>query len=121
MRKHHVITLMRKEDLPLPEGGEGPSAITIDVYQNDLDHLGAEAWARNTSSSNFKLGDGRFSSTTVSDLPALSYLWSGLYEGTTIVVAQPKWIYAFSVTYLEMGASIVQDFVTVRDSVRIAQ
>ena len=119
-RKHHAVLLMRKEDLPLPQGGEGPPAITIDIYQNDLDKLSAEAWIRNTSESNFKLGDGTLASITVGSLPALSYRWSGLYEGTTIVLAQPDWIYAFTVTYLEMGAPIVQDFVAVRDSVQIA-
>ena len=120
-RKHHVITLMRSADLPLPEAGEGPPSITIDVYQNNLDSLSTEAWVRNSSQSNFKMGDGRLASTTVSGLPALSYRWSGLYEGTTIALAQPRWVYALTVTYLEMGADIVQDFVVVRDSVRIAQ
>lgn len=120
-RAHHVITLMRSGDLPPPEAGEGPPSITIDIYQNDRDALSAEAWIRNDSRSNFKLGDGRLASTTISGIPALSYRWSGLYEGTTIALAQPRWIYALSVTYLEMGADIVQDFVAVRDSVRIVQ
>ena len=119
-RKHHAVLLMRKEDLPLPQGGEGPPAITIDIYQNNLDKLSAEAWIRNTSESNFKLGDGTITPSTISALPALSYRWSGLYEGTTIVLAQSDWVYVFTVTYLEMGALIVQDFVAIRDSVQIA-
>ncbi len=118
-RKHHVIVLTRKEDLPLPANGEGPPAITIDIFQNDIDKHTTESWIRNTSSSNFKLGEGRLASTTISGMPALSYRWSGLYEGTTIALAQPNWVYAFSVTYFEMGATIVQDFVAVRDSVRV--
>lgn len=120
-RLHHVITLTRTEDLPLPENGEGPPAITIDIYQNDLDKLSTEQWIRNTSASNFKLGDGTLASTTISGWPALSYRWSGLYEGTTIVQARTAWVYAFSVTYLEMGADIIQDFVAIRDSVRIRE
>lgn len=120
MRAHHAITLMHEDDLPIPQNGEGPPAITIDIYQNNLDNQTAEEWIRNSSVSNFKLGDGTLSSTTVGGNPALSYRWSGLYEGTTIVVAQPDWIYAFSVTYFEPGAEIVQDFVRVRDSVRFS-
>lgn len=119
VRAHHIITLMRKADLPLPVNGEGPPSITIEVYQNDLDKQTTEGWIKNTSASNFKLGEGRLASTTISSISALSYRWSGLYEGTTIVLARPDWVYSFTVTYLEMGAPIVQDFVALRDSVRI--
>lgn len=120
MREHHVITLTNKEDLPLPADGEGPPSITVDIYQNNLDKLGTEGWIRNSSASNFKLSEGRLASTTIGGLPALSYRWSGLYNGTTIATAQPNWIYVFTVTYLEMGAPIVQDFVAIRNSVKIS-
>lgn len=120
LRKHHSIVLIHKENLPLPSAGEGPPSITIDIYQNNLDKQTTETWIRNSKESNFKLGDGTIASTTLSGLPALSYRWSGLYEGTTIVTANDTWIYALSVTYLEMGAPIVQDFVSIRDSVLIA-
>lgn len=118
-REHHIITLMRRTDLPAPEGGEGPPAITIEMFQNNLDNQTTEGWIRNTSQSNFKLGEGTLASTTISGQPALSYRWSGLYEGTTIVTSKPQWVYAFTVTYLEMGAPIIQDFVQIRDSVRL--
>lgn len=118
-REHHVIVLMRTEDLPLPEAGEGPPSITIEMFQNNLDSQTTEGWIRGSSASNFKLGEGRLSEISLDGKPALSYRWSGLYEGTTVAIAQPRWIYAFSVTYLEPGADIVQDFVTVRDSVKI--
>lgn len=117
-RAHHVIALTYEDNLPIPENAEGPPMITIDLFQNDLDSQTAEDWIRNTSASNFKLGEMRLSTTTVGGEEALSYRWSGLYEGTSIVVAKPAWIYMFSVTYLEPGADIVQDFVKVRDSVR---
>ncbi len=120
LRLNHVITLTPQKDLPLPVNGEGPPSIVIDIYQNDLDHQTTDGWIRNSSASNFKLGDGNLTSTTLGGSPALSYRWSGLYEGTTIVTAQAKWIYAFTVTYLAIGDSIVQDFVTIRDSAQIA-
>ncbi|MFZ2886988.1 MAG: hypothetical protein WA021_04180 [Minisyncoccia bacterium] len=119
VREHYIITLIRKEDLPPPQGGEGPPAITIDIIQNNLDNRDTEEWIRGDSRSNFKLGEMRLSTTSVSGMQAFSYRWSGLYEGTTVAIARPNWIYAFSVTYLELGADIVQDFVTVRDSVRL--
>lgn len=118
LRQHHTIILQRTEDLPAPVDGEGPPAITIDVYQNDLDKQTTEAWIRNDSRSNFKLGEMRLASTTVDGKPALSYRWSGLYEGTTVAIAEGDWIYAFNVTYLDMGADIIQDFVALRESVR---
>lgn len=121
LRAHHAIVLISKADLPLPTNGEGPPSITIDMYQNNLDKQTTEDWIRNTSASNFKLGEGRLATTTISGMPALSFRWSGLYEGTTIAIADEKWVYAFTVTYLEMGADIIQDFVAIRDSVRISK
>ncbi len=121
-REHHVITLIRAEDLPAPEGGEGPPSITIEMFQNNLDSQTTEQWIRGSSASNFKLSpDGRTSTTTVDGKQAISYRWSGLYEGTTVALAESNWIYTFSVTYLDMGADIVQDFVRIRNSVRITQ
>ncbi len=119
MREHHTIVLQQKTDLPAPEGGEGPPSITIDIYQNNLDNRATEDWIRGDSRSNFKLGDGTIASTTIDGKPALSYRWSGLYEGTTVAMARPDWIYAFNVTYLEMGADIIQDFVALRENVQI--
>lgn len=120
LREQHAIVLTNKADLPLPTAGEGPPTITINIYQNNLDGQTTEGWIRGSSASNFKLsGEQILTSVTIDDKPALSYRWSGLYEGTTIALAQPDWIYAFTVTYLEPGADIVQDFVAIRDSVRI--
>lgn len=119
LRIHHTILLQRKADLPPPQGGEGPPSITIDIYQNNLDNRTTEDWIRGDSRSNFKLGDGNIASTTVSGMPALSYRWSGLYNGTTVAIARPAWVYAFSVTYFEMGEDIVQDFAVIRESIRL--
>ncbi len=120
LRKHHIISLMRRDELPAVEGGEGPTYIALEIYQNDLDHQTTEGWIKNTNESNYKLGDGTLTPITLaSGLPAISYRWSGLYEGTTIVTAQPKWVYALTVTYMEIGAPIIQDFVAIRDSIKI--
>jgi hypothetical protein len=118
LREQHTIVLQHTDDLPAPEGGEGPPSITIDIYQNNLDNQTTEGWIRSDSRSNFKLGEMTLASTTIDGKQALSYRWSGLYEGTTVATAEKDWIYAFNVTYLEMGADIIQDFVTLRESVR---
>jgi hypothetical protein len=118
--REHAIVLIRKEDLPLPEAGEGPPAITIIVYANNANPLTTEAWIRSFAASNFNLSqEQRLSTVTIDEKSALSFRWSGLYEGTTIAIARPEWIYTFNVTYREPGEDIVQDFVTVRESVSI--
>lgn len=118
-QNYHQIGLINKKDIPLPVSGEGPTAIILDIYKNNVNKYSAESWARNAKESNLKLGEGRISTTTISGLAALSFRWSGLYEGTTIVLAKPDFVYTFNVTYLEMGGQIIQDFVKIRDSVRI--
>lgn len=119
MRKHHIITLINKSDLPPPVNGEGPTSITIDIYQNNLDKQKTEQWIKNTSASNFKLSNGNIATTTINGTPALSYRWSGLYEGTTVVTSNDNWVYAISVTYMEMGAQIIQDFVKIKNTVKL--
>lgn len=120
-RSAHHIVLMRESDLPLPVAGEGPPAISIDLYKNDVAKDTTESWIRLSRFSNFKLGEGRLATTTISGKPALSYRWSGLYEGTTIAVARERWVYAFSVTYMQPGDDIVQDFVGIRDTLRFLE
>jgi hypothetical protein len=119
MRKRHIITLINKSDLPIPVNGEGPTAITIDIYQNNLDKQTTEQWIKNTNASNFKLSDGNIATTTINDIPALSYRWSGLYEGTTVVTSNDNWVYVISVTYMEMGAQIIQDFVKIKNTIKL--
>lgn len=110
-RRHHVVTLIRAQDLPPPQGGEGPPTITVEMFQNDLDDQTTEQWIRNSSSSNFKLSlDNRLSTTSIAGQSALSYTWDGLYRGDTIAIARPAYVYAFSVTYREPTDPIRSDF-----------
>lgn len=109
-RKHHIITLTDEEYVP-PVAGEGPTAITIEMFQNDIDKQTTEGWIRNSSNSNFKLSlDNKLSSTTVAGQSALSYTWDGLYRGDTIAIARPAYVYAFSVTYQSPEDAIRNDF-----------
>ena len=92
-------------------GREFPPTISIDIFQNNLDHYAAEDWVRGTNDSNFKLSpDGLLASTTVDTLEGLRYRWSGLYEGESVVVARPAYLYMFSVSYLAPADQIRSDF-----------
>lgn len=109
-RRHHVITLMRIADLPVPQESEAPPAITIEMIQNDLDDLTTEGWIKASGASNFKQSiDGRLSSTTIAGQQALSYTWDGLYRGDTTAIARPAYAYAFTVTYLTPEDGIRRD------------
>ncbi|MBI5456976.1 hypothetical protein HY969_04545 [Candidatus Kaiserbacteria bacterium] len=116
-RAHYSIVLMRKEDLPPPQNGEGPPAISIDIYQNDIDRMELVDWVVGTSYSNFKLGTGTYTSTSVSGVEAVRYNWSGLYEGETVAFAHQKNIVAASVTYLDPNNDIRRDFDTLLASI----
>jgi len=114
-RIHKVIILLPKGFIP-PEGGEGPTTINLDIYQNNLDKLSIERWVKETSNSNYKLGDGKLTSTSVDGLDALTYNWDGLYRGQTIVFAYKDNIYAMSVTYMTSDDQILKDFDLVYNS-----
>jgi heat shock protein HslJ len=118
-RAHHNIALVPKKDLPVPENGEYPPAITFDFYDNSTAKDTTESWIKNSKESNFKLAEGNITDTKASGMPASSFRWLGLYQGTTIAMAMPDYVYVFSVTYLEMGAPIIQDFAKIRESINI--
>src|SRR3989338_6659746 len=84
-RASHNITLMDKTDAAnIPVGGEGPVAITVDIFQNNLDTQTVENWINNSSASNYKLSpDGALSPATVGGASALAYGWDGLYRGAS--------------------------------------
>jgi hypothetical protein len=95
---------------------EAPPAITVDIYDNAAG-IATEKWIRDTQESNFKLSpDGVLTPVTLGGKPALSYTWSGLYEGRTIALVQKKRLYAFSVGMHAPGDRIVSDFSVVVNS-----
>lgn len=111
-RAHHVIVLMDKEDAAnIPQNGEGPTTINIDIFGNGVDKLPVTQWINNTSSSNFKLSpDQVLASTTVAGTEGLSYIWDGLYRGESTVIAHKSDIIMFSVTYMDSTDAIRDDY-----------
>lgn len=91
-------------------GREGPVAITIDIHQNNLDNLSAEAWIRGSNDSNFKLSNGLLTSVMLGGYPAIQYVWSGLYEADNVVSAANGNLYSLSVTYIAPNDQIRNDF-----------
>lgn len=98
--------------------GELPSAIMVDIYQNDLDKQTAEQWVKNTSDSNFKLGTGNLATTTIGGLAGVIYNWSGLYEADAVVLANEKYVYMFTGTYIAREDTIRGDFAALVSSAR---
>ena len=115
-RRHHSIQIIEdtqfNRDLVAGKviGTEGPTAMSIDAYQNDLDGYTTEQWVRGHSASNFKLSDGELLPVLVDDYEGLRYRWSGLYEADNIAVATPPYVFSFSATYLNPTDVIRNDF-----------
>jgi hypothetical protein len=118
-RKHQSFILMPKGYVQ-PEGGEGPTTINIDVYQNNLDKQSVEAWIKGSASSNYKLGDGLITSLKINGKEALAYDWDGLYRGHTTVLEHNQNIIAVSVTYLDMSDRIKSDYENLLNSFKFS-
>lgn len=95
---------------------EGPTAITIDAYPNP-DRLTAEDWVREDTNWTVRTSDaapiGRGSLTGV------TYTWSGLYEGKTVVVTHEERAYVFTVTWMAPTDPILAEFDRVLSSVEL--
>lgn len=118
-RYHYSIVLVENSQTnrDLLDGkivGEGPTAITIDVFQNNLDTESLNGFVVGNNNSNFKLSDGTYKQTTATRarVPALSYTWDGLYRGDSVVFAHESKdnILMASVTYLTPNDQIRADF-----------
>ncbi|MEK7510998.1 MAG: hypothetical protein AAB582_02085 [Patescibacteria group bacterium] len=116
-RGHYQIMLVEEANATPPEGGEGPIAVTIDVYQNDIDKQPAMHWITTTNIANIKLGDGQLKESTVGGEIAYMNTWSGLYEGKTTTFAHGDDIIAVSTTWmtpddstLDVGEQVLTSF-----------
>lgn len=99
-------------------GGEGPTAITLDAYQNP-DELSAEEWANQDT--NWALSDKATTPVSVAGQSGFSFNWDGLYQGKSVVVTKGKLAYVFSVTWLTPEDQIIKDFDMVLNSVAFGE
>lgn len=93
-----------------PEGTEAPPTITISLFQNNLDGYTATSFVEGASASNFKLSDGKTTEVVVGGRPGLRYRATGLYESENVVVAQPNFVYLFTVQMNGVDAETVAAF-----------
>ncbi|MES2134921.1 MAG: hypothetical protein V4449_01605 [Patescibacteria group bacterium] len=124
-RSHHSITLTEdtEENKAMREGlapgREGPTAIVIDIFQNDLDHMTAKDWIVKMPRSNYALSpDSILTARTVGAIKGFEYRWSGLYEARAVVVVNDYFVYSLTATYLTPEDLILKDFETILESVK---
>lgn len=117
-RTHHVISIIKEEDAVPRVNSEGPTAVTVDIYQNDTKPQTLEEWAQ-SDESNAKLGDGVMTEGTVDGAPSLRYTWSGLYQGETTVFLHNDRIVAVSVTYMSQADDIYAVYGMLLNSLRL--
>ena len=99
-RRHYVISLIREEDREPRLNSEGPTGITLDIYQSDSNRVSAVDWLLKSGDSNFNLSDGTYASTTIDGKDALTYHWSGLYEADSTVFEINEGLVLVTVTYI---------------------
>ncbi|MDP1624940.1 MAG: hypothetical protein Q8L64_04180 [bacterium] len=117
-RNRISLALIEKGYVP-PEMGEGPTAITVDIFRNvQNERYTAEEWIKGNSASNYKLGPGELTARTVNNHQAYEYRWSGLYEGKSVVVATDDFVYMFSVTFNSPDDITMSDFESVLSTAR---
>lgn len=105
----HMQVVLTEKTAVYPQDGEGPPAISIDIFQN-MEGNTTGQWVQGMSYSNFKLSDGDLSPVEIGDETGLTYSWSGLYEGRSVVVARKDYVFMLSVTYLTPNDTLIQNF-----------
>lgn len=112
-RNHYNITLIDRTELEGLKNApprEGPIAITIDIYQNDIDKQPVLFWVTGTNISNFKLSDGTYETATVAGKEAIIHQWSGLYEADNVILEHKENIFSLASTWLGAEDQIREDF-----------
>lgn len=98
--QHGTVVTLTERGISIPKNGEGPTAITIGMYEGLGTSTSLLSWVKTSPYSNFNLsGTTTPGSTTVSNKPALLYTWDGLYQGTSLAVEHGGNIILFAVTY----------------------
>jgi hypothetical protein len=114
----YVVRLIREEDaVPVVAGGEGPTAITLEIAPVE-DDLTLEGWLTSPAS-NFQISNGTYSSHEVEGLSAVHYSWSGLYEGETTALLHEGHVVALSVTYMSPADPIRAAYDEVLSTLRL--
>jgi hypothetical protein len=104
----HFITLAQTTDVP--QGGEGPTAMSVTVFTLDKPVPLADWLHSMQNLTPAPTGGYDYQETTVAGEPALAYSATGLYESDNVAVARGNRVYVFSVTWLTRQDPILKDF-----------
>lgn len=120
VQAHHQITLMLAVDAArITDNGEFPPSITFDIYKNPK-KLSLSAWATSTKDSLYYLSEEqRLHTAVVAGQPAVAYVWSGLYQGSSYIFTQRGNIIVASVTYISPDNLIYSDFTEIMKTARV--
>lgn len=120
LKVYRIMNSKEKFELENSEGGrEGPPAMQLTVFKNDLNQS-ASMWVDAFPSfSNIEMVLGEVDrDAVVGGANAVRYTNDGLYMTDNVVVANGGYVYHFTVGYLEPNSVIHQDFKAIVDSVR---
>jgi hypothetical protein len=122
--KRTVVTLITKSDKALLsqiQGPvEGPTSITVEIYEGAAKKQSIGTWVKNTKASNFNLAPSKqYASTSISSIEAVAYSWSGLFSANTVAFAYRDNIIVMTMTYLTPQDAIWKDFGTVIQSLKL--
>lgn len=119
---HIVIT---EKGFEMPENGEGPTAITVDIFADTGVNVPpgktlVQTWIASSTYSNWSVSDMEAPGPTrIGNFPAWLYTWNGLYRGISVVTDHAGSIFMFSVTYDgEADLEKRQAFTEMMESVR---
>ncbi len=118
-QQSHFAIILTEAAISTTTASEGPTAITFDIYQNNIDNVSVQKWVTDNNTSNFNLALGPVATTTVVGKEALAYTWDGLYRGDSVVFAHNTNIVMSSVTYMTPEDQIRKDFSSVLQSLRL--
>jgi hypothetical protein len=95
-----TIVTITDRGITMPENGEGPTAITVAMYDGAQATTTLPVWIKTSPYSNFSLArQAEPGVTQVAGQNGYLYTWDGLYQGTTVVTEHENNIIMFSVTY----------------------
>lgn len=114
----HSIVMSRTEDNVVPENGEGPPAITIDIFESVSEDT-VESWIQGNNISNFGIMTGSLEEIKVDGTSAVRYSWDGLYRGRSVAFMTDNNVILVSGTYLEESDPIYSDFDKVVSSIEV--
>jgi hypothetical protein len=105
-------------DIELPDAGEGPPGITIEIFENKK-RISLEKWLEsNTHGTSALASHWKPDEQVVGGEKGITYTASGLYESDNIAVSHGEKIYVFSASWATRDDQTLKDLQSVLTSVQ---